>query len=272
MRKKNLILFLIGIFLVFGGFLRIMAKGKEKKVIWGEFHYFFNDGTMNKEFYGKITEDYIRDDNKTNKNHAVALYLWAYLRLNKLKEQGVEILEETKEELLRKFSRPCIEPDCVLQHISTSGMHFFSLNEDCYKILNKMFHIEDVEITKEMFNIVQKDLINRISKTIDEKKIKNKKIVVAPELFIKQDSGDFLPREDIKKLCEEKGFENNLVVNSEKFAEEIRDEKSIYVLSKYLEEIKKANFDEVKNAFKAFLCMGYLLNTFVVDKSVDDKS
>ncbi len=273
MKKKKLVVFCIGIIFIFSGVFCVLAKGRAKKIISGKFRCVFNDGTMNKKYYDKNTIDCVGDDNKTNANHVFAIFLWAYLRINKLKEQGVEISKEVKEAILENFSPFCREycfaeklcsdgnwRDGPSKHLVTSGILWIDLSEQESKILHKMFHIENVEITQDAFNDAKEDLMFRFYKEIKSKKDEDKKIVIVPDLFKKDSEGRIFTIKQYDKLCEEYGLQDKIAAYDKEDMERMKNIKKINILTGYSKEIEKTNFEEVKSKLEKFEWTKHLLD------------
>ncbi len=265
MKNNKILAICLGISFIFSGSFCVFAKKKKEKTITGTFNYFFNDGTMDKDFYRKTYCGDI-DDNKTNANHAMALSLWAYMRIKKLEEQGFEMDEKTRQRFLDEFYWMFLAPDYPEERIVTRGKYTFLEEEKDYGIVRKIISIKDVgEVTEKDFNIAKKKLIERIFKIIRLHREASKKIVIVPEFFKKTVEGYFVYKDNFKELCEDAGLKKYIVVHDEEKKKGVINEKTIKILFRYIEEIEKTTFENVKNAYDAFEWVGYLEDAKIFD-------
>ena len=275
MKKKKILAICLGISFVFSGSFCVFAK-VIKKTISGRFKYSFTDGSIDKNDYNdRIVTNIASCENKTNVNHAMALFLWAYSRIKRLKEQNVKISKETEEELLENFSHFCKEPCLIdkyygLSHryvkskkIITSGILDIDLSEEGIKILHKMIKIKDVELTEEIFNMAQKYLIFRIKDEIDTLEATSREMVVVKDLFKKDEKGRNLYLKKHYELCEKMGLEEKIVVYSKEEIKQWKKQSGIYILLDYCEEIENVNFYEVKNKLEKLKWENRLLDLYI---------
>lgn len=272
--KKKLIAILFSIFIIFGNSLIVFAKEE----ISGYLDYFFNDSSMNKKYYGKMPTGYKETlptlekkkfKNKTNANHALALYTLANCAIKKLENKNYEISKKEKKEILGWFMRPLIEPNYMLKHIKPSGIQYFCIDEKEYDILKNMLKILDkTKITKNMFNKSKEEALNKIKKELKIRKKLIDKMAVRPDLFKKQDDGSFIPK---KNWFRDKSLKNKTsIVPNEEEAEIFKDQKGIDLLKNNIKEIEKTTYKKVSSAAKSFKCKQNLRNKQIFIKNEDD--
>ena len=271
--KKRLITILFLIFLIFGNNLSVFAK----KEISFYLDYFFDDGSMNEKYYGKMpikNEDMLspkekkKFKNKTNANHALALYTLANCSIKKLEKKNYEISKKEKKEILGWFMRPLVEPNYMLKHIKPSGIQYFCVNEKEYDILKKILKILDkTKITKNMFNKSKEEALNEIRKELKIKEKLNKTIAVRPDLFKKQSDGSFMPKKDWFK--DESLKNKTSIVPTEEEAEIFKDQKGINLLKNNIKEVEKTTYRKVKLASKSFKCKKVLKDRHIFIKNKD---
>lgn len=271
--KKKIITILFLIFLIFKSNLNVFAK----KEISGHLDYFFDDNSMNIEYYGKMPigneetfskKEKKKFNNKTNANHALALYALANCAIKKLENKNYEISKKEKKEILNWFIRPLIEPNYMLKHIKPSGVQYFCINKREYNILKKILKILDkTKITKNMFTKSKKETLNEIKKELKIRERLKETIAVRPDLFEKQSDGSFVAKKDWFK--DENLKNKTSIVPNEEEAKIFKDQKGINLLKNNIKEVEKTTFEKVKEAAKSFKCKEDLREKNIVIKNKD---
>ena len=271
--KKKLVTILFLIFLIFKNSLNVFAK----KEISGYLDYFFDDSSMNIEYYGKMPigneETFFKKEkkkfnNKTNANHALALYSLANCAIKKLENKNYEISKKEKKEILNWFIRPLIEPNYMLKHIKPSGVQYFCINKREYDILKKILKILDkTKITKNIFIKSKKEALNKIKKELKIRERLKETIAVRPDLFEKQSDGSFVAKKDWFK--DENLKNKTSIVPNEEEAKIFKDQKGINLLKNNIKEVEKTTFGKVKEAAKSFKCKEDLREKHIVIKNKD---
>ncbi len=313
MKKVQQLAILLGVAVIFGGTVTVLARtkfeekpenkietvgninskldkvetveninNKSKEEISGHFDYVFNDGSMDRTCYdsanmpnlnkqlqksdvkkfneavegkvsvairdkGKVVEsadelvDIALKKNKTNEIHGAALFLKACAALDALNNRGVQISNEGRDKILDVFARSCVDPNIVFNRILTSGTEFFSLDRESYEVFLKMLEIKDIELTKEKFEVARRDLLNRMTKGINEREKMNEEIVVVANLS----------DEDLKNISKNEKFKGKILC-SEESAKAIKDDnvRIVKLIKEEMGKIEKLEFEKVLNAAK----------------------
>lgn len=231
--------------------------------IYGQFDYFFNDGSMNRKYYGKQQNE-SREiqpgnegqfDNKTNINHVLALYI---ISLNAVKGALVEVLNEngvklpkdckinylmgklstkplaniTKkdvEKILFYFGMCCTDVGVYTKSFGVNGTQFFSIRKGAGKFLQKVFNkMGKIKLTESMFSDGRYFAIKIVNDKLKDR-LKKKKEIVKYE-----DEGYYIK------------YNNSL--------------------KRMILELKKANFKRVKGACGVFECKKALRGERVFNK------
>ncbi len=181
--------------------------------VCGQFDYFFNDGSMNKKYYGKQQNESKeiqpgnegQFDNKTNTNHVLAFCVifregLRQALIDLLNEKGVKSPENCKfedltkklstkagvnitkkdiEEILLYFSMCCREPNKNDDgEFFVLGTQFFDVRKEAYDFLKRVFKkIKNIKLTNKMVKDGRQYAIKVVNSKLKERNEKKKEIL-----------------------------------------------------------------------------------------------
>ena len=181
--------------------------------VYGQFDYFFNDGSMNKKYYGKQQNEAKeiqpgnegQFDNETNTNHVLAFC--AIFRegvrqvlVDFLNEKGFKLPENCKlEELIKKLSTKagvnitgkdietillyfgmcCTHPNKNHDgEFSLFGTQFFNVRKEAYDFLKRVFKkIKNIKLTNKMVKDGQQYAIEVVNSELKDRNKRKKEII-----------------------------------------------------------------------------------------------